>query len=308
MLGLFKVKHIRLNAVKPSFVAVFVVQFCSNLQAQDVATKFGGSISDVPIISSRANAMSGAVAGSADRYDALYYNPAGIAGNLYYGENNKEPFVKQVIVPRVGLTANENSQDLHSEFSANGAVNNSTKGSSLIKSHEGNHQYARFSFTPVGLFFGNMALVPIVDQQISAVPQNTEEGDIQFQYRSLNGVLVGSALHDAKGVLSVGVSTFLGTLQDTKGIAPYKELVDVKAREEIMKQKQNTYSAKSMNIGVKMKIPKKFNPSFSIVARNAGNPVYESTKSGKDSLTMKEDFTAAMAIAPRIGKIGRFHL
>jgi hypothetical protein len=57
-----------------------------------------------------------------------------------------------------------------------------------------------------------------------------------------------------------------------------------------------------------MKIPKKFNPSFSIVARNAGNPVYKSTKSEKDSLTIKEDFTAAMAIAPRIGKIGRFHL
>jgi hypothetical protein len=258
-----------------------------------------------PFVSPRAHGMAGALSTSADGADAFYYNPASIDGQMYQGKNEKKPFVRQLFFPRFGLTINENATRLNSEFEKEGAQNSAAEGAAIIKAHEGERQYARASFTPIGLFIGSLGVVPVLDQQIAAVPQNTDNSDVEFRYRTFSGAVLGASVSDPKGYLSFGGSAQAGTIEETYATKPYVDMVDQKAKAEILAANKKVYESRTQHVGLLARAPKKWNPSFSLVARDIGNTVMKAPDGTK--LTIKEDLTAGVGVAPAIGKYMRFN-
>lgn len=264
-------------------------------------------LDNAPFVSPRAHGAAGAITTSADNMDAFYYNPAGIAGHVYQGKAEKQPFVRQVLFPRLGLTLNENAQKLNQEFSANGSTTNANIGAATIKTQDGKRQYARFSVTPVALFLGNLGVAPVIDQQIAAVPINNETSDVELRHRSFSGAMVGSGFTDSKGYFSFGVSSAIGTIEETYATAPYIDIVDVKKRSEIVSANSKTYTASGINAGVTIRHPHKVNPTFSVVARDMGTTKNQASDDS-DPLLFQEDLTTAFGISPALGKFGRLNL
>ena len=260
-----------------------------------------------PMISPRANGVSGALSTSADNFDAFYYNPAGIGGQVYDGKSEKEPFVRQILFPKAAFTINENATKLNSEFSSSGATTNASAGATIIKAHDQKRQYARASLAPVGLFLGGLGIVPVIDQQIAAIPKDTPTSDVEFRYRTFSGILVGSSFSDSKGYFSMGASSTLGTYEETYVTAPYVDIVDQQKRSDLEKANKKTYSAKGFNAGANIRTPHKLNPTLSLVARNMGGSRHQSTSGTGDPLIIKEDLTAGFGIAPSLGKFARLN-
>ncbi|MCX6127357.1 MAG: hypothetical protein NTV34_21765 [Proteobacteria bacterium] len=261
-----------------------------------------------PMISPRANGVSGALSTSADNFDAFYYNPAGIGGQTYDGKSEKEPFVRQILFPKAAVTINENATKLNSEFSSSGATSNANAGATIIKAHDQKRQYARVSIAPVGLFLGGLGIVPVIDQQIAAIPRDTPTSDVEFRYRTFSGILVGSSFSHSKGYFSLGASSTLGTYEETYVTAPYIDIVDQPKRSDLEKANKKTYSAKGFNAGAIIRAPHKLNPSISLVARDMGGSRHQSIKDSGDPLMINEDLTAGFGIAPSLGKFARLNL
>ena len=80
------------------------------------------TLDPAPWVSPRASSMGGALSTSADNMDAMYYNPAGIGGQIYGGKPDKTALVQQVIFPRLGMTMNDNASKLNDEFSSKANV------------------------------------------------------------------------------------------------------------------------------------------------------------------------------------------
>lgn len=289
--------------------ALLAILVPSWLYAQTTTTSTAKTMLDpAPWVSPRASGMGGALSTTAENIDAMYYNPAGIGGQTYGGKSDKEPFVRQVVFPRIGLSLNSNASRLNNEFTSSGARTNAEAGAMQIKDHEGERQYARASFTPVGLFLGRIGVVPVVDQQIAAIPQNTDNSDIEFRYRSFSGALIGSSVTDTKGVVSLGVSTQVGTISETYGTIPYTDMVDVTKRNAFMKDSEKVYQAKAMHAGAIIRAPNKWSPSLAVVARDAGSTQNAAQKGTTEPLITQEDLTAGFGLSPQIGKWGRFNL
>lgn len=294
----------RLNAL----VLLSTPLITTQIYAQTTSTA-QTTLDPAPWVSPRASGMAGALSLNADNMDAMYFNPAGIGGQTYGGKaDTKEGFVRQVIFPRVGLALNSNASSLNSEFTSAGAKTNAQAGAELIKDHQGERQYARASFSPVALFLGRVGVVPVIDQQIAAIPQNTDNSDVEFHYRSFSGVLLGSSVTDSKGIVSVGVSTQLGTISDTSGTIPYTEMVDVTARNEFLKDNEKVYQAKAVNAGVIMRLPNKWSPSLSVAIRDVGSTKNPATKGATEPLVTQEDLTTGFGFSPQLGKWGRLNL
>lgn len=260
-----------------------------------------------PFTSTRAAGMGGALSTIADDMDALYYNPAGIGGLGFDSKSEKRPFFKGLYFPYVGGSLNENARKVHKEFTATGAQSDAGAGAAILDANAGKRQYARASFIPIGMIFGRVAAVPIVDHQIASVPTGTE-GLIKMRYRTFSGVMVGSSIADNGNRFSLGVSQMIGSIDETLGTFDYVEMVDVDQRKVILKDNRKTYSAGGQNVGLTIRIPKSVTPTFSVVARNMGNTKNAASKPEDDPLIYEEDLTAGFSISPDIGRIGRFHL
>jgi hypothetical protein len=289
-------------------LAVNAVVAASAVYGAGLDGAYEHSIDDVPIVAPRVRSMAEAATPFVDGFDALYYNPAGIDGNTYYGEMPKKNFIRHLYLPRVGAVANQNAVGMNSEFSRSGATTNSDKGSVLVKDFEGKHAYGRFSLSPVGLFLGSFAVVPVMDQQISAIPSSDPNSDIKFHYRNFNGTLVGWSLTDPKNrYFSFGVSSAVGVIDDVNTSSSYKTLVNATDRDEVFKANSKTYDLSTQCFGLNITPPKKWNPRMSLVLRNFKN-VEMTASDGVSKLAIKEDVTAAIGLAPRIGKMGRFKM
>ncbi len=266
------------------------------------------TLDPAPWVSPRASGMGGALSTSADNMDALYFNPAGIGGQIYGGKPDKTAFVQQVIFPSLGMTMNDNASKLNNEFSSSGAKTNANTGAMVVKDHQGERQYARGSFVPVGLFLGRLAVVPVIDHQIAAVPQNTDNSDVELKYRSFSGALIGSSVSDPKGFLSLGASMQVGTISETSGTIHYVDLVDVEKRAAFLSENEKTYQASGINVGMIVRAPNKWSPSLAVVARDMGNTKNAAQKGADTPLVTQEDLTAGFGLSPQLGKWGHFNL
>lgn len=291
-----------------AFSMLFMIVAPSRLQAQTETPTAQTMLDPAPWVSPRASGMGGALSTTAENIDAMYYNPAGIGGQTYGGKPDKEPFVRQVVFPRAGLSLNSNASSLNSEFTSSGAKTNAETGAMQIKDHEGERQYARASLSPVGLFLGRIGVVPVIDQQIAAIPQNNDNSQIEFRYRSFSGALIGSSVTDSKGVVSVGMSTQVGTISETYGTIPYTDMVDVTKRNEFMKENEKVYQAKGVNAGLIIRAPNKWSPSLAVVARDVGSTQNAAQKGATDPLVTQEDLTTGFGVSPKIGKWAHLNL
>lgn len=271
---------------------------------ESAATDSKTMLDPAPWVSPRANGMAGALSSSSENMDAFYYNPASIGGNSYTGSSEKQPFVRQVFFPRAGLTINENAVKLNNDFTASSAQQHAAAGAAVIKTHDGKRQYARASMSPLGLFLGRFGVAPVMDQQLAAVPKNTDNSDVEFRYRTFSGLLVGGSLSDPKSYLSLGASTSVGTIEETHTTAPYVDMVDVEKRKEILSANKSTYAARGVNVGGLIRLPNKANPTLAVVARDMGN-TKNSPSRGDTPLITQEDLTIGFGLAPAIGKVSR---
>ena len=161
---------------------------------------------------------------------------------------------------------------------------------------------------PVGLFLGRLGVVPVIDHQIAAVPQNTDNSDVELKYRSFSGALIGSSVSDPKGFLSLGASMQVGTISETSGTIPYVDLVDVNKRAAFLSENEKTYQASGINVGMIVRAPNKWSPSLAVVARDMGNTKNAAQKGADTPLVIQEDLTAGFGLSPQIGKWGHLNL
>ena len=290
----YSVKACILGMLALAWPGMIVAQTTSTSSTPNAKT----TLDPAPWASPRAEGMGGALSTVADDLDAVYYNPAGIGGQTFEGRPVKTPWLRRLIFPRMGATANQNAIKLNEEFKASGAQNDAQAGAAILNTHEGDRQYARVSASPIGLILGRVALVPAFDQQIAAIPQGDNNSDVEFRYRTFSGAWVGSSVTDAKGHLSLGVSTQLGTIEETTGTSPYVDMVDVSKRKSILKNAKKTYKAKGSNIGLTWRVPHSWSPTLAIVSRNVGSTKNPSTDHANEPLRIQEDVTAGFGLSP----------
>ena len=261
-----------------------------------------------PFVTTRANALGGALSTVAGNLDALYYNPAGIGGLEGSKGSGKASAVHGVYFPYAGLSLNANALSTREQFNAKGAQNDANAGAAIMDANAGKRQYARASFIPLGLLMRRAAIVPMLDHQIAAVPVKDSPGDVKMRYRTFSGMMFGTSVADTSNRLSLGFSQTVGTIQETTGTFRYTEMADVDQRKSILAQDRKTYAAKSTNVGMTLRPTKSFAPAFSLVARNMGNTKNTASESGADPLVYNEDLTSGFSVSPRVGKLGHLNL
>lgn len=252
--------------------------------------------------------MGGALSTIAEQLDAIYYNPAGIGQAGFDVKKTDAGLVRALYFPYAAVSLNQNAGSTRSEFNAKQAQNDANTGAAILNANSGKRQYARASIVPLGIIFSRTAVVPLIDHQLAAVPEGDGTGQVKLKYRSFSGLMFGASVADRTNIFSLGVSQAYGTIEETSGTFSYLDMVDTYQRKKILKENRKSFTAKSMNAGMTIRVPKASNPAFSLVARNFGNTRNQSTKQGEDPLTYDEDLTLGFSISPAIGKIGRINV
>ncbi len=252
--------------------------------------------------------MGGALSTIADDLDALYFNPSLIGGLGFDAQASQKSMWNGLYFPYASVSINENGAKTRRQFNAQGAQNDAAAGAAILDANAGRRQYARATFIPVGLLFGRAALVPLIDHQIAAVPSETTPGEVLMRYRTVTGAVLGASIADQKNRFSLGVSQTIGTIDETYGGFLYQDIAEANDRKAVLNQNRKRYTAKSMNAGLTIRIPKALVPTFSIVARDIGNTKNTANNSANKPLTYFEDFTAGVSISPRLASYARFNL
>ena len=150
--------------------------------------------------------------------------------------------------------------------------------------------------------------MPLVDHQIAAVPVDGSPGEVLMRYRTVSGAVMGASIADQQNRFSLGFSQTIGTIDETYGSFQYLDIAEANDRKSAMNSNRKTYTAKSSNAGLTIRIPKAMIPTLSVVARDIGNTRNLATDSGEEPLIYDEDLTVGISISPKVGKHARFNL
>lgn len=260
------------------------------------------NIEENPFASARAASMGGALSPVADGVAAAYYNPAGIGGV----ENPKgKGLVRQLHFPYAGTSYNENSRNMYGNFEADGISAAPLIESAVEGAQLGKNQYSRLSLFP-NIVIGRLLLGPVLDQQMAAVPTDTD-GVVRTQLVQRSGFVAGASFSDTKGRLMLGLSGGSISRKDIVGDFNAADMADVATRDAVVESATQNYSGNPINAGVIWRITPRWSPSISLAIRDMGGTKYSNT-SGGDDLEVAEDMTIGFGLSPTVGKWGRFNL
>jgi hypothetical protein len=248
-------------------------------------------------VAPRTSAMAGAYAPFATNLDAIMQNPAGIGG---YPAKGPSTFVRQLHFPYGGVALNENSQALRNDFSKQGGANDSEIGSAIIDAYAGKRQFARASIVP-NVVLSRLMILPILDQQIAAVPTGAGTDDVSVLYRGTYGIGAGLSVSDPAGNLTLGVFGSSLSVQQVKGNVLYSSVINAEERSTAIKDISTSYSGSRTNAGLTYKFGKTGITMISVAVRDLGKSRLDA-KSGQDQLTFEDDWSLAFGIKPKLGK------
>lgn len=284
-------------------VASMVVPGNDGAKAQDLdldpySPSSATTLSEDPLLSTRAAGMGGALTTTADDIDAAVMNPAGIGG---FGWNKaKPPFLRKLYFPLASASLNQNSRDLNQEFHQEGGSGDAAVGKAIVDANAGKRQYARAS-TLAGLVGGRTLVAPFTDQQIAAVSRGQDSGLIDAHYRSLSGVAYGFSATDPQERLALGYSGFLVNRKDTVGTFDYLDVIDQQKRKTALAGETTKYSSTTIhNVGFIWTIGKTAKPTLALAAKNLGNTVYKAKTEEASDLTVKQDVNLGFSVTPQL--------
>jgi hypothetical protein len=267
--------------------------------AQDSSTSEVETVVDrSPFISPRASAMAGAYSPFATNLDAAFQNPAGIGGYL---EKSPGSFVRQLNFPYAGITVNDSTRALNSDFSSQGGADDAEIGRTIIDAYGGKRQFARASIVP-NIVLSRLMLLPILDQQIAAIPQGSGTDEVKMHYRGSYGIGGGFSVSDPRGALTLGVFASSLSVQEVKGTALYSSVINADERNAAIGDITSKFSGKRVNAGLTYKLGKNGVTMFSLVARDLGHSQFNRTSGNGEELKFDEDWSLAFGASPRIGK------
>jgi hypothetical protein len=263
--------------------------------SEESSAKIG--VDEAPFVSSRAEAMGGALSTLADEIDSPFRNPAGIGG-LKWGKE-RVGWLRKLYFPRVALTANRNSYKLNQEFSNQGGVDDSAIGAAIVDAAAGERQYARFNFG-IGFVLGRFMAFPYSDVQLAANSQGEASQLIDVNYRSTSGMGYGFSMADSKGTFSLGYFGYSASVSETFGTFSYSELVNPLTRKDALKEKTKAYSGGGHNAGLVWQIAKSGAPTVAIVATDIGGTKLQG-KEGESKM-IEKDLTLGFSLSPQLSK------
>jgi hypothetical protein len=266
--------------------------------AQESSTNQAHTVVDrSPFISPRTSAMAGAYAPFATNLDAAFQNPAGIGG---YAEK-AAGFVRQLHFPYAGVTVNDSTQAMNSDFSSQGGADDADIGRTIIDAYGGKRQFARASIVP-NIILSRLMILPILDQQIAAIPLGSGTDQVDMHYRGSYGIGGGFSVSDPRGALTLGVFASNLSIQEVKGTALYSSVINAEERNAAIGDITSKYSGKRVNAGLTWKLGKNGVTMFSLVARDLGHSKFDLTSGNGEELKFDEDWSLAFGTSPKIGK------
>lgn len=293
-----------LNIIKIAFMVIislifFIsasITFGQSVESSENDTKI--VLDDTPWISTRANAMGGAISSLSDGMDAPHYNPAGIGG---IHQKDDAPTVRMLNVPFLAASINENSSDLRKQLIEDNNDSDSAITSAILDANKDKRQYARVSFIP-SIVVNRFMVSYIYDLQAAAVSQGSETGLVDTHYRATSGIGYGFSVGDRKGKLYLGAFFTHLQREETKGAFDYVSIDNRDLRRNLIKDNKKKYRGSASNVGLIWKIADKAMPTLGIVARDIGDTRYDSSEDGVDTIIVEEDISISFSVSPRIKK------
>ncbi len=259
--------------------------------------------------SARAAALGGSITSLADDFDAAGQNPAGIGG-FGFGKNSKIPFHRKAYFPHISLGANANTYSLHRSASAGDAANDPALAKSLIGAAEGKRQFFR-NHISLGVVAGRFILLPYFDQQLAAVGDADENGNvssISMRYRTRSGYAFGGSFTDPAGLLSIGFLSNNITQTDVEGAANYDQIIEKSQRNAFIDGNSAKYSATDNSAGLMWRISEKFSPTLGIALHHVSGTRFKAITSNEESYTLDQDMTIGFSITPKNAGVVRVSL
>ncbi len=269
--------------------------------SEDPAAETISVIDEDPISSNRAAAMGGAIGSLSDNLDATFQNPAGIGGLDVPAGGNKSWF-RKIYFPHVTAAGNTNARSFLSEMRSSGASTDSTAGKAVIDARAGIRDYGRTTAVG-GAVLGRLMLIPYTDIQAASTPIGGGTEQLDLHYRTMSGIGYGFSMQDSKNTFSIGYFGYTANRKDVDGTFTYDELTTSEQRNEVLAPYTHQYEGQGSNFGVIWRLGKKGAPALGVSTKNAGGTRFKS-KSGDETLTVKENIQTTMAISPEIGKTG----
>lgn len=292
-----------------TLVATFVLAAGQRALAQSETTDTSGTedtgtaktvIDEGAFPSARAAALGGSISSMADDFDAAGQNPAGIGG-FGFGKGSKAPLARKVYFPHVSLGANANTYSLHRSASKQDADNDPALAKSLIGAAEGERQYFR-NHVSMGVVFGRFMILPYYDQQLAAVGDADENGDvssISMRYRTRSGFAFGSSFTDPKGMLSIGFLSNSITQTDVEGDATYDQILEKSQRNSFIKENSAKYTATDNSAGMMWRITEKFAPTLGVTLHHLNGTRFKAAADGVESYTVDQDMAIGFSVTPK---------
>ena len=256
--------------------------------------------------SAKGAGLSGGASPLVSGMDAPYYNPAGIGG-IHLSPKEAKKTARYIGFPYVGVAIGEDSVDLQSEFSK---TPNSTDGgpttAAILDAHAGKRQFGRFSFVPgfvVSRFMFNYAY----DYQVAAVAKDDDSGLIDAHQRISSGPGMGFSATDPDGIFYLGAYSAFLTREVIKADLTFSSVNNAETRSDTFDEHRKTYTGLDTNVGILWRVAKKAKPSFSLVARHAGDTKFEPSDASDEAVEVEQDVVVGFSASPQLGKWGFFN-
>ena len=280
------------------------------LQAQTAPDKpYMPLIDHSPFLSPRAEGLGSALSTLAEGAEAAYFNPAGIGEFNPQHKTGKKPWVRELQLPYLGVSANKPGQNALTGFSKDKTSTERNMGDALENTLDGPDLYSRGSAV-LSLELGRVLFLQAEDIQFAAGASSPTAGEdpsknIKAQYRNSSTSGVGFSVQDSKERFSVGVFSAIVKRQEAAGSFSYDEISDPTVRKKAISENSEKYTGNPTNVGVKWNMAKYAKPTLGLVIRDVQGTKYTDVQRNTDDPlryeTQKEDITLGFSISPKIG-------
>lgn len=245
------------------------------------------------ILDSRSASLGGASSVFVNDISSLYINPSGLSQSVFSKSSGSQGIVRELRFPRAGLARGEGSIPLKYDFQKSGLSEAPKDGGAIDGVLDGTNQYGRLSFSPLSVLVGNVGMMIVMDDQVSAYSSLEPQGGVDFEYRSFSGLIVGSSF-DLEP-FTVGVSRTIGTQESIRTNLSSANAADVEARKNYLKDRVDKSKVDRYQIAFARNFVPSLNLRGTAVLRD-----HDFSNKEREGV-----WSAGLGIAPYLGKRAR---
>ncbi len=278
--------------------ALFISLFSSELLAQDGPINFNSrsTFDKAPWVSARAAALSEAVSPFANGQEAPYYNPAAIGGLF---AKPSQAAISELYFPYFGAAADASSIAFSQKLLKGQNLSDPNVASELIRAADGENPYARISVAP-SITVKRMFLAYSYDVRAASSLHDSESDDIDVDYRTQSGPLLGFSLASSNRMFYLGVTAAYVERSQVQGRFPLANL----SSESVEGLQASKYAGSPVHIGTIWHMPFRGRPTMSLVMKNFLNTDYKSKDPELLPYKDMQNTTLGFGLSPNVGSWG----